>query len=84
MAYEIRENSGSLWPNDKREKDSHPNSKGQVKIDGKLYWVSGWTKATDDGRKWLSLSFQAQEDKFAVSTKEPDAVLDDDLDGIPF
>jgi hypothetical protein len=26
-------------------------------IDGKMYWVKGWTKTTRSGEKWISLSF---------------------------
>jgi hypothetical protein len=35
---------GALFRNDKRTKDSHPNYKGDVTIDGMKYWVSGWIK----------------------------------------
>lgn len=58
MSYETKNNSGSLFKNDKREKDSHPNAKGKALIDGQWFWVSSWTKETRDGAKWQSLSFQ--------------------------
>lgn len=62
MAFEQRENSGSLFKNDKREKDSHPNATGSAKIDGVEYWVSAWTKDGKNG-KWQSLSFKRKEEK---------------------
>jgi len=63
MAYEQKENTGSLFRNDKREKDTHPNATGSAVIDGVAYWVSAWTKETKDGAKWQSLSFQRKDAK---------------------
>lgn len=62
MAYEQRDNSGTLFRNDKREKDTHPNATGTALIDGVLYEVSAWTK---DGRggKFQSLSFKRKEQR---------------------
>lgn len=56
MAYEQRDNSGSLFKNDNKEKDTHPDYKGTVVIDGKTYWISSWVKTSGD-KKWMSLSF---------------------------
>lgn len=60
-------NRGVLFPNDRKQKSSHPDFKGDATIktlDGELIevWVSGWEK---EGRKgpFLSLSFQLKEDK---------------------
>ena len=57
MAFEQKDNSGSLFKNDKKEKDSHPNAKGSAKIGGVEYWVSAWTKKDKNGNPWQSLSF---------------------------
>lgn len=62
MAYETKELSGSLFKNDKKEKETHPNMKGSAKIDGVEYWVSGWTKEGKKG-KWISLAFKPKEDQ---------------------
>jgi hypothetical protein len=61
MAYEQRDLSGSLFKNDKREKDTHPNLTGTVMIGGVEYWASGWTKERANGEKWISLSFKPKE-----------------------
>ena len=53
--------SGSLFRNDKKEKDSHPNLTGTVMIGGVEYWASGWTKERANGEKWISLSFKPKE-----------------------
>ena len=61
MAYEQRDGSGSLFKNDKREKDTHPNLTGTVMVGGVEYWASGWTKERANGEKWISLSFKPKE-----------------------
>jgi hypothetical protein len=61
MAYEPREMSGSLFKNDKREKDTQPNARGTALINGVLYDISAWTKKTNSGDKWQSLSFKPKQ-----------------------
>ncbi len=57
MAYEMRPGQGSLFKNDKKTTDKHPNLKGRLMLpDGSVYWVSGWTKETSAGEKWISLA----------------------------
>ena len=80
--YVQKENSGSLFKNDKKESDKHPNAKGTALIDGVEYWVSAWTKETKDGEKWQSLSFQKKDEK--PTTKPKPKASDDDLDTLPF
>ena len=86
MAYQHRENSGSLFVNDRREKDTHPHARGSAVIGGVEYWVSAWTKQTDDGIRWQSLAFQPKEtqgetvDQKASSPNVPAGLNDD----IPF
>jgi len=59
MAYELRDQSGSLWPNEKT-KDTAPDWKGNVKVGGVEYRISAWEKPAKDGRKWLSLAFDVK------------------------
>lgn len=58
MSYELREMSGQLFKNHKKEKDTHPNARGECKIDGVVYEVAAWTKITKNGDPWQSLSFK--------------------------
>lgn len=58
MPYETRDNSGSLFVNDKKEKDSHPDRSGKAMIGGVEYYVSGWLKESAGGKKFLSLAFK--------------------------
>lgn len=57
-------NRGALFTNDRKESDSHPDLSGNINIDGKEYWLSGWTKRTETGAfKVLSLSVKPKESR---------------------
>ena len=58
MTYETRELSGALFKNNKREKETQPNARGECRINGVLFEISAWTKETKGGEKWQSLSFK--------------------------
>ena len=81
MAYEQRDNSGSMFINEHRQGENHPNVKGKAMVGGKMYWVSAWTKTTRDGKKWQSLAFQEMDEQQGSpqGTAAPPADFDDDL-----
>jgi hypothetical protein len=57
MAYEMRAGSGSLFKNDRKEKETHPDLKGKVMLpNGEVRWLSCWKKQTAAGATWLSIS----------------------------
>lgn len=60
MAYEIRDNSGTLFKNEKKEKDTHPNMNGSCMIEGVEFWISAWTKDGAKGR-FQSLAFKRKD-----------------------
>ena len=87
MAYEQRDLSGSLFKNDKREKDTHPNLTGTVMIGGVEYWASGWTKERNNGEKWISLSFKPKDQQSNGAHRVADAAPVADAgatDSVPF
>lgn len=47
MAYEHKPDTGTIFINDKREKETHPHGKGSALIGGVEYWVSSWNVTTD-------------------------------------
>ncbi len=61
MPYEQRDNSGSLFKNDKKAEPKHPDYKGDAMIDGQEMWLSAWLKDKKDGTKFMSLSFTPKE-----------------------
>lgn len=91
MAYEHKDNSCTLFVNDKREKETHPTHKGDAKINGKMYWASAWEKQTKSGSQMFSISFKEKEapvQKSAPKQNNTVAILenakDDTDDDIPF
>lgn len=58
MTYEQKPDTGSLFKNDRREKETHPHATGSALIDGVEYWVNAWTNEASDGRKYQSLKFK--------------------------
>jgi hypothetical protein len=53
---------GVLFKNDRKEKDSHPDYKGSINVDGEEFWLAAWIK---DGRKgkFMSLSITPKEEQ---------------------
>jgi hypothetical protein len=63
MAYTLKEGQGSIFKNKKKEKDTHPDMTGSIKIDGVEYWLSGWAKGEGAG-KWLSLQAKPKTEQY--------------------
>lgn len=68
MAYEQRDNSGTMFVNDRKEKDTHPDRTGTAMIDGVMYYVSGWIKQGNKG-PFLSLAFKRKEGELKTEMK---------------
>lgn len=58
MAYEQKNNSGSLFRNDKKQTEKQPDYNGTVRVDGKDYKLAAWIKESKSGQKYFSLSLQ--------------------------
>jgi hypothetical protein len=87
MAFEQKDNTGAIFVNDRKEKDTHPDRAGSATIDGAEYWVSGWLKKTKDGKPYLSLAFKPKNADGAAQSKKSagggSAARDFD-DSVPF
>lgn len=61
MAYEPKPGSFSLFKNDRKEKDSHPDYTGDgLDISGTPVWVSAWIKEGKNG-KFMSCSMKPKD-----------------------
>jgi hypothetical protein len=63
---EKRDNSGALFTNDKKTKETHPDLNGKITILGREFYISAWKKQ-GNGKNFLSLSVKPIEDKPAQS-----------------
>lgn len=79
MAYEQRDNSGSIFVNDRKETDRHPDRTGKAMIGGVMYWVSGWLKRSSNGTQYLSLAFKPMEPRGEESQVPPAELASDDI-----
>jgi hypothetical protein len=76
MTYELKDNTGSMFANNRKSEDTHPDRTGTAKIGGVEYWVHGWLRTTKKGQPYLSLSFK--------NAKPRQNIHDDLNDQVPF
>ena len=85
---EVRDNSGTLGKNKRKDKDSHPDLTGSAMVHGQEVWISGWFKRSNAGENFMSLSFKAKEAKAsgdipaeqaAMAADDPQAFINDDI-----
>ncbi len=53
-------NRGSIWKNEKKETDSHPDFTGSLNVEGREYWVSAWKRKEGAAAKAPALSFSVK------------------------
>lgn len=82
MAYEMKNNSGSLFKNDKKESETHPDYKGSAKINGDEYWMSAWINESKEGKKYMSFNFKIKDIQPSVETES--GITPDVSSEIPF
>ena len=83
MAFEQRDNTGSLFKNDDKTEDKHPNAKGSALINGVAFWVAAWTKTDKNGNKFQSLAFKPKDEATRSAEKKIEKRVEDDSD-LPF
>lgn len=57
MAFEQRNNSGALFKNNRKEKETHPDYQGECMVGGVKYRMSAWLKDGKKG-KFMSMAFK--------------------------
>lgn len=96
MAYEQKPNTGSLFKNDRKEADTHPDYKGSALIDGLGdCWLDAWINTAKDGSRYMSLKIKPKEARqggnpgsnatYGSGNRQPEPAsqFDDDSD-VPF
>lgn len=77
-------NSGVLFKNDRREKDTQPTHTGSINIEGVDYWLSAWVKDGKSG-KFFSLAVKRKDQAQRQTEPQPAPAADDFEDSdIPF
>lgn len=71
MSYQQRENTGSLFPNDRKTADNQPDFKGTALINGVTYEIGAWKKTSTTGKEFTSLSFKVKSAVYDVSGTYP-------------
>jgi hypothetical protein len=80
MAYEQKDNAGSLFKNDDRtESNNQPNARGKCRISGVEYRVSAWTRTSASGTKYQALAFEPAQKPDPVGPVNAKEVVDDEI-----
>jgi hypothetical protein len=79
-------NRGAMWRNTRKQSDTHPDLSGSINIDGKEYWISGWTKkeGAADSAPVVSMSVRPKEDQGGYAPAPAPAQAKAEFDDIPW
>lgn len=82
--YELKDNSGTLFKNNRKEKDTHPDYTGTCMVDGKVMRMSAWIKEGKAGQ-FFSFAFNEPFIKDENKGVQATAYIADELESdIPF
>lgn len=94
MAYEHKEGKGSIFPNDYKLQDTHPDYRGKAMWKGEIIEISLWEGETQAGVKKFSVGISEPRKKsdapqrvVSSSPKDPQpkfTPVDDKDDDLPF
>lgn len=54
------EGYASLWDRGRRANPKAPDWRGEVKLHGRIFEMSGWSKVTANGHRWISIRLEAE------------------------
>ena len=80
-------NRGAMWKNDRKQSENHPDLSGLINIEGKEYWISGWTRkeGASPSSPVVSMSVRPKEDQgFAHTSAPAPAQAKAEFDDIPW
>ena len=67
---EQRNNSGSLFKNDRKETETQPDYTGSAVVGGTHYWMSAWIKKPEGKKPLFSFSFKEKDQQPSVKQEE--------------
>lgn len=78
-------NKGSIFKNDYKKLETHPDYRGKINVDGADKEISLWVKESKDGKKFFSVSISEPYIKPTVTAdvSAPEVFTDDEM-GLPF
>lgn len=79
MAYTPKEGSGSLFKNERKTTETHPDYTGSIMVNGKEHWLSAWVKEGKKG-KFFSVSIGKVKESQGFKPSGSDEIMDD----VPF
>ena len=76
---ETKVNTGAIFKNDKKTKETHPDYRGKVNVNGKDMEVALWLKESKMGLKYFSAQFTPPYKRAELSPTPIAQAEDDDL-----
>jgi hypothetical protein len=78
MAYIPKEGSGSLFKNDRKSTENHPDYTGSIMVNNREHYLSAWVKEGAKG-KFFSVSIGKEKEAKGFTPKGADEIVDSDL-----
>ena len=72
-------NSGVLILEREKKSEKHPDFKGNINVEGKDYWLSGWVNEAKDGKKYFKLSVQPKDGEGSTPAPKQDSFPNEDI-----
>jgi hypothetical protein len=79
VSYEQKDMTGSLFKNERKETDSHPDYNGSCTINGVAYWQNVWLNKDKNGKTYMSFKYKPKVDRVPQTKTERHAEMDDEI-----
>ena len=80
---ELKQNAGVIFKNDRKQRDSHPDYKGEIDVNGERFEIALWVKEGKKG-KFFSASISEPYQKPIDKEQIHDDTPRDENDSLPF
>lgn len=88
MAFQMRNNTGTAFRNDRKTKETHPDYRGSALVDGVELWMAVWFREAGPesqiaGQEYMSMAFNPKDGSEIDKSKYRGAAFDSDFAGQP-